>query len=318
MPSTSAQARSGQVAVSASTGSYAAVSWSASDPCAGPSSRRACGSGMASSTADAGWPSTLGPGPISVTVCDRMSRPGGEVFDQAAQPVGRTPAHRAGAARRIASLADLKGVRPGVGQSPVPPVLRQGGERRVGRGEVRRADVDGSAVDRSAGHPAPDPPTAIEHHDRQSRVPELPGGGDSRDAGAHHDDWIHLLMLSGPSTSSGRRRCRNITQGPAKEHPMSDMSTESAPSGGDPLEIVPDLTEGDDAAPGDEAGLRDETGASPRRRPSRCGRGRRSRRPPGPAESRWHPTWSAGWDVRLRQRVRPDAGHRRYQRLRGA
>jgi len=44
---------------------------------------------------------------------------------------------------------------------------------------------------------------------------------------------------------------------------MSDMSKESAPSGGDPLEIVPDLTEGDDAAPGDEAGLSDESGSSP-------------------------------------------------------
>jgi hypothetical protein len=43
---------------------------------------------------------------------------------------------------------------------------------------------------------------------------------------------------------------------------MSDMSKESAPSGGDPLEIVPDLTEGDDAAPGDEAGLSDESGSS--------------------------------------------------------
>lgn len=45
---------------------------------------------------------------------------------------------------------------------------------------------------------------------------------------------------------------------------MSDMSRESsAPSGGDPLDIVPDLTEGDDAAPGDEAGLGDGTESSP-------------------------------------------------------
>ena len=49
---------------------------------------------------------------------------------------------------------------------------------------------------------------------------------------------------------------------------MSDMSKESGPSGGDPLEIVPDLTEGDDAAPGDEAGLSDETEASPAAGPS--------------------------------------------------
>ena len=46
------------------------------------------------------------------------------------------------------------------------------------------------------------------------------------------------------------------------------MSKESAPTGGDPLDIVPDLTEGDDAAPGDEAGLRDETEASPAAGPS--------------------------------------------------
>ena len=46
------------------------------------------------------------------------------------------------------------------------------------------------------------------------------------------------------------------------------MSKESAPSGGDPLEIVPDLTEGDDAAPGDEAGPGDETEASPSAGPS--------------------------------------------------
>ena len=44
---------------------------------------------------------------------------------------------------------------------------------------------------------------------------------------------------------------------------MSDMSKESAPTGGDPLDIVPDLTEGDDAAPGDEAGLGDESEATP-------------------------------------------------------
>ena len=69
---------------------------------------------------------------------------------------------------------------------------------------------------------------------------------------------------------------------------MSDMSKESAPSGGDPLDIVPDLTEGDDAAPGDEAGLSDETESSPAAG-SRTG------------------------DVRLGQRVRPDAGHRRDQ-----
>ena len=49
---------------------------------------------------------------------------------------------------------------------------------------------------------------------------------------------------------------------------MSDMSKESAPSGGDPLEIVPDLTEGDDAAPGDEAGISDVTQASPAAGPS--------------------------------------------------
>ena len=41
------------------------------------------------------------------------------------------------------------------------------------------------------------------------------------------------------------------------------MSKESAPTGGDPLDIVPDLTEGDDAAPGDEAGLRDESESKP-------------------------------------------------------
>jgi len=40
---------------------------------------------------------------------------------------------------------------------------------------------------------------------------------------------------------------------------MSDMSKESASTGGDPLEIVPDLTVGDDAAPGDEAGLTEES-----------------------------------------------------------
>ena len=143
-----------------------------------------------------------------------------------------------------------------------------------------------------------------------SRAAATPG-----DAGADHDDWIHLLMLSGPSTSSGRRRCRNNTQGPAKEHPLSDMSKESAPTGGDPLEIVPDLTEGDDAAPGDEAGLSDESESSPPPAAQRCGRGRRSRRRPGPAESRWHPTRAAGRDVRLGQRIRSDAGYRRHQRL---
>jgi len=44
---------------------------------------------------------------------------------------------------------------------------------------------------------------------------------------------------------------------------MSDMSKESAPTGGDPLDIVPDLTEGDDAAPGDETGLGDQRQSSP-------------------------------------------------------
>ena len=49
---------------------------------------------------------------------------------------------------------------------------------------------------------------------------------------------------------------------------MSDMSKESAPTGGDPLDIVPDLTEGDDAAPGDEAGIGDQPESSPAARPS--------------------------------------------------
>ena len=93
------------------------------------------------------------------------------------------------------------------------------------------------------------------------------------------------------------------------------MSKESAPSGGDPLEIVPDLTEGDDAAPGDRP-------LSPTR-PSRALAGTRPMRsrtstPTVPRTSRIPVTSYLGnWPgVRLRQRIGPDAGLRRHQRLR--
>ncbi len=177
---------------------------SASAPAAGDdgcTSRRACGSGMASTTRSACSPSTSGPGPTCRTVrsADHVE-PRRQLLDQAAQPGRGRPAHRPGRPAAAAVLEHGRLGRPRPGQARRPPAADQLGELRVGHREVGRAQVDRAPVQRAAGHPAADHPGPLQHRHRDPGRAQLHRARHPGDPGSDNDHG-HAGQLSAPRRS---------------------------------------------------------------------------------------------------------------------
>ena len=162
--------------------------------------RRACGSGIARTTASAASPSTVGPGPTRSTRLPELDRqPLGERGDQAAQPAGRGPADGPRSAAALPAPTEhgqLRRPRPGQARRPPPgDDLRELG---VADGEVGRAQVDRAALDPLARHPAADGAGPVDDAHLDPRRAELDRTRDPGDARPDHHH-SHRRRTLGPA-----------------------------------------------------------------------------------------------------------------------
>ena len=187
------------------TGRHSRPSSSAAAGDRSSTSRRACGSGIARTTASAGGAvhRRAGADPFHpVPELDRQ--PLGERGDQAAQPGRCRPADRAGGPGAFPAPAEHGHLRrPRPGQAGRPPPRDDLGELGVADGEVRRAQVDGAPVDPLARHPAADGARPVDDTHRDPRRRQFHGTRDPGYPPTDHDH-SHRRCTLGPRTPPPR------------------------------------------------------------------------------------------------------------------